>query len=79
MCKHCFEFPDNEVWTKTYIQPFVLIGPIITICGMAVILFAIEICYRYKRNARRVQDPEIDTMKNIHHIKHWVDPGMSLE
>lgn len=56
-----------------------LIGPIIAICGIFIILFAVEICIRYKKNARRVQDPEIDTMKNIHYIKHWVDPGTFMK
>ena len=55
--------------------PFVIIGPIVTLCGISLIFFGFEICVRYKKNARRVQDPEIDTMKNIHHIKHWMDPG----
>ena len=68
-------FLDTTIWTETYVQPFVIIGPIITVCGLAFIFFGFEICVRYKKNARRVQDPEIDTMKNIHHIKHWMDPG----
>ena len=59
--------------------PFVIIGPIVTLCGICLIFFGFEICVRYKKNARRVQDPEIDTMKNIHHIKHWMDPGKFIK
>ena len=66
---------DTSVWKKQYVYPFVIIGPIVTLCGICLIFFGFEICVRYKKNARRVQDPEIDTMKNIHHIKHWMDPG----
>ena len=68
---------DTSVWKKQYVYPFVIIGPIVTLCGICLIFFGFEICVRYKKNARRVQDPEIDTMKNIHHIKHWMDPGKS--
>ena len=52
-----------------------IIGPVLALTGVAVILFSFEICIRYQNNARRVQDPEIDTMETIHHIKHWADPG----
>ena len=30
---------------------------------------------RLRKNAKRVKDPEIDKLKNLHHIKHWMPPG----
>ena len=60
-----------------WVEPFVIVGPIVAIFGFVIVLFSLEICIRYQKNARRVQDPEIDTMKNVHHIKHWIDPGTS--
>lgn len=40
-----------------------------------IFVFMFEILSRLRKNAARVQDPEIDKLSNLHHIKHWMDPG----
>lgn len=54
-------------------------GPVIMFCGLAIMLFSIEVCIRFNTNQKRVQDPEIDLMTNLHHIKHWMDPGKAYK
>ncbi len=62
---------------ESLFEPFVLIGSVFIFFGVVIILFSVEICSRLRKNVARVKDPEIDRLKNIHHIKHWVDPGES--
>ncbi len=50
-------------------------GGVLIFFGFLLVLFSIEVCIRLNKNARRVKDPEIDKLKNLHHIKHWVEPG----
>ena len=62
-------------WT----QPFVIIGPVLICSGLAIMLFAIEVLMRLVKNARRVKDPELDNITNLHHVKHWVDPSKPIK
>ena len=55
--------------------PFVIIGSVLLVSGAMFLFFATEICNRLKKNAARVRDPEIDKLRNLHEVKHWVDPG----
>ena len=55
--------------------PFIIIGAVLLISGLMFLLFFSEAFSRLRKNQARVQDPEIDKLKNLHHIKHWVDPG----
>ena len=53
-----------------------IVGPVLIFCGISLMLFSIEVIIRLNKNAKRVQDPEIDVITNLHHIKHWMDPGL---
>ena len=57
-------------------RPFLIAGPVILFCGLMFMLLSIEVIVRLNRNAKRVQDPEIDQVTNLHLIKHWMDPGI---
>ena len=56
-------------------QPFVIIGPVLMCCGLAIMIGSIEVIVRLVKNAKRVKDPELDQITNLHHVKHWIDPG----
>ena len=45
---------------------------------MMFIFFTGEVCMRLASNLKRVQDPEIDKIDNLHLIKHWMEPGTIL-
>ena len=66
---------DPEYW---FVNPFSVIGITIAVCGLMFVGFSIEACIQLKQNLSRVQDPEIDDITNLHHIKHWIEPGMHL-
>ena len=53
-------------------------GAVVVGIGILIMFFSVEICIRLQKNVKRVKDPEIDGLKNLHHIKHWVDPGTFL-
>ncbi len=55
--------------------PFIIIGSVLLVSGVMFLLFSTEVCSRLRKNARRVKDPEIDRMRNLHDVKHWVHPG----
>ena len=44
--------------------------------GVFSILFSIEVCLRLYKNQRRMHDPDLDNLVNIHEIKHWMDPSL---
>jgi len=46
------------------------------VCGVMFSAFTIETCVGLRGNLARVQDTEIDTIKNLHLIKHWVEPEL---
>ena len=77
MSKNCITFtsffldPDEP----QIFGPFVIIGSVLLVSGAMFLFFATEICNRLKKNAARVRDPEIDKLRNLHEVKHWVDPG----
>ena len=50
-------------------------GGVLAFFGSLLLCFSVEICVRLRKNAKRVKDPEIDKLKNLHHIKHWMPPG----
>ena len=50
-------------------------GGVLAFFGALLLCFSVEICVRLRKNAKRVKDPEIDKLKNLHHIKHWMPPG----
>lgn len=62
-----------------YVEPFLIVGAVLAAFSVAIVLFAVEICLRLQKNAKRVKDPEIDNIDNLHQIKHWVEPGMQPE
>ena len=50
-------------------------GAVVIGCGVFIFILSVEICIRLRKNMKRVKDPEIDKLKNLHQIKHWVHPG----
>ena len=52
-----------------------VLGFVFIFSGILLMVFTIEIILRLNKNAKRVKDPEIDKITNLHHIKHWVEPG----
>ena len=58
-------------WT----DPFQIIGPVVLGCGILILLFSVEICIRLYKSNKKVLDPEIDNLTNLHQIKHWIDPS----
>lgn len=58
------------------VEPLIIVGPMLVFCGVLFMLFTIEVCMRLQRNSSRVQDPEIDKITNLHHIKHWIEPEL---
>ena len=61
------------------IAPFAVTGGVLAFFGALLLCFSVEICVRLRKNAKRVKDPEIDKLKNLHHIKHWMPPGELCE
>ena len=55
--------------------PFAVTGGVLAFFGALLLCFSVEVCVRLRKNAKRVKDPEIDKLKNLHHIKHWMPPG----
>jgi len=43
--------------------------------GANLFLFSVKICLKLWKNLKCVKDPEIDKLKNLHQIKHWIHPG----
>jgi hypothetical protein len=62
---------------KPHFAPFIIVGSVLCVFGVMVILFSIEVCIRLDKNVRRVMDPEVDAVGNLHNVKHWVPPGSS--
>ncbi len=57
------------------LDAMVLAGGVFLLMGVMQLIFSVEIWMRLQKNVKRVQDPEIDQITNVHHIKHWVNPG----
>ena len=57
------------------VAPFAVTGGVLAFFGALLLCFSVEVCVRLRKNAKRVKDPEIDKLKNLHHIKHWMPPG----
>merc|ERR550532_2713923 len=58
------------------IAPFAVTGGVLAFFGALLLCFSVEVCVRLRKNAKRVKDPEIDKLKNLHHIKHWMPPEL---
>ena len=68
-----FSFLDPDWW---FVSPFLIIGITLLVFGVFFILVFLDICCRLASNLKRVQDPEVDKVDNLHLIKHWMDPGI---
>ena len=53
---------------------FLIEGPVLIGAGIMTILCSLEICVRLHKETKRVQDPELDNLRNPHEVKHWMDP-----
>lgn len=71
LCTLCFAL-DANYW---YVNPFIILGIVIIICGVMFGAFTIETCMQLRLNMKRMTDKDIDNIKNLHHIKHWIEPG----
>lgn len=69
-----FLYKDDEGWW--FVQTFLILGIMVIICAILFGSFTIETCITLKRAIARVQDKEIDEIKNLHLIKHWVEPDL---
>ena len=72
----CFIYLSDSGWW--FVQSFLILGIMVVICAILFGSFTIETCITLKRAIARVQDKEIDEIKNLHLIKHWVEPGTVL-
>jgi len=63
-------------YEKRYMEPFIVIGPVLIGGGIMTVLFSVEVCYRLYRANKRVQDPDLDKIVNPHEVKHWMDPQL---
>ena len=68
-----FSFLDPDWW---FVSPFLIIGITLLVFGVFFILVFLDICCRLASNLKRVQDPEVDKVDNLHLIKHWMEPGI---
>jgi len=60
-----------------YIQPLIIIGPVLLGGGIITWCCSIEICIRLHRSKKRIaDDPELDDLVNPHEVKHWMDPDI---
>ncbi len=66
---------DMFVVAESWTGPFLIIGPVTIGCGAILFLFSVETCLKLRKNLKRIKDPEIDKLKNLHQIKHWIHPG----
>ena len=67
-----FYFSESSWW---FVQSFLILGIMVVICAILFGSFTIETCITLKRAIARVQDKDIDDIKNLHLVKHWVEPG----
>eukprot|EP00095_Tigriopus_kingsejongensis_P005600 maker-scaffold541_size141817-snap-gene-0.26 protein:Tk05600 transcript:maker-scaffold541_size141817-snap-gene-0.26-mRNA-1 annotation:"membrane protein" len=67
-----FQYKEQE----RLVDPFVIIGTCVVIFGLILILCTIEVCIKLQKNVKRVRDPEIDNVKSLHLIKHWIQPEL---
>lgn len=63
---------DDPQWW--FAGPFLIIGSTLIICGFLFLISTAETCVRLGNAKKRVQDPEIDNISNLHLIKHWIEP-----
>lgn len=64
---------DPDWW---FVSPFLIIGITLLVFGVFFILVFLDICCRLASNLKRVQDPEVDKVDNLHLIKHWMEPEL---
>merc|ERR1719278_1299695 len=61
---------------KKYMEPFIVIGPVLIGGGVMTVFFSVEVCYRLYMANKRVLDPDLDKIVNPHEVKHWMDPQL---
>ena len=71
--KSYIHFLDPNWW---FVSPFLIIGSTLLIWGCMFLVSTAETCIRLGNAKKRVQDPEIDSIDNLHMIKHWMEPGI---
>ena len=63
--------------TLPYLNPLKIVCPVVALCGLCLALTSFELCYRLKLERGRVKDPSLEKTKNLHEVKHWIEPGTS--
>ena len=58
-----------------YSGPLMILGLVLSLAGLVLIAFSIELCLRLRKQIKRVMDPSLLKTSNFHEVKHWVEPG----
>ena len=63
---------DEEI---KYSGPLMILGLVLSLAGLVLVAFSIELCLRLRRQIKRVMDPSLLKTSNFHEVKHWIEPG----
>ena len=61
-----------------YSGPLKILGLILSLAGLVLIAFSIELCLRLRKQIKRVMDPSLLKTSNFHEVKHWIEPGIVI-
>ena len=59
-----------------YSGPLMILGLILSLAGLVLITFSVELCLRLRKQIKRVMDPSLLKTSNFHEVKHWIEPGI---
>ena len=62
-----------------YSGPLMILGLILSLAGLVLIAFSVELCLRLRKQIKRVMDPSLLKTSNFHEVKHWIEPGIVLD
>ena len=62
-----------------HVGPLIILGPILVLAGLGLVVFSLELMIRLMRQIKRVMDPNLLKTNNLHEVKHWIEPGTSLD
>lgn len=64
---------DKDFW---FVNPFIIVGIVVVVCGIMFGAFTVETCIWLRAASARVTDKDIDSISNLHLIKHWIEPEL---
>ena len=56
-------------------RPLIILGPVLSLAGVYLVVSRVEMVVRLRRQIQRVMDIDLLDTKNIHEVKHWIEPG----